>query len=320
MFGLLVCAALGASCQHAGLPSAPTQLSTPLLVQDLISSVLPDSGTASQRAGLAPAASTGPTVTPTGNQLVINGGTSRVTLTATVPFDTVYLYMGARTAGIVSGGPGGVDGFYEIHLARRQATQNLVLSFAQTLALSEFELLFAVADGSGPLGPYATLQTSALTVGTGDIQVSLSWDTDSDVDVHVIDPAGEEIFYGHKTSASGGTLDLDSNAACTLDHKRNENITWPIGRAPQGTYIVRVDYWDACGVAATNYTVRIINGSEAQIVNGSFTGLGDAGGSRSGQTVATFVRTSGPRVTASLVDSSSALEFSPKTRVRSAAP
>lgn len=319
--GLLVSTALALSaCQHAGLPSAPSQLTTSLHVQDFVSSVLPDLGTASQRSGAAPSASNGPTVTPTGNQVVINGGTSRVTLTAAAPFDTVYLYMGGRTAGIISGGPGGIDGFYEVHLSRRQTTQNLVLSFAQSLALSEFDILFAVADGSGPIGPYASLQTSALTVGTGDVQVSLSWDADSDVDVHVIDPAGEEVFYGHKTSASGGTLDLDSNAACTLDHKRNENITWPVGRAPQGTYIVRVDYWDACGVAATNFTVRIINGTEAQIVNGTFTGPGDGGGSRAGQTVATFVRTTGPRVTQSLAESPSAVDSTTKTRVRSAAP
>ena len=56
----------------------------------------------------------------------------------------------------------------------------------------------------------------------------------SDVDLHVVDPRGEEVFYGHPNSASGGRLDLDSNAACDLDHKRNENITWPVGRAPRG--------------------------------------------------------------------------------------
>ncbi len=140
------------ACQHEGLPSAPSQLTAALQIQDFLSSVVPDSGTVAARTGLTPAAGGGPTVTPTGNQVVINGGTSRVSLSATAPFDTVYVFMGARTAGLASGGPGGIDGYYELHLPSRQSTQGVVLSFAQTLAISDFELLFAVADGSGPWG------------------------------------------------------------------------------------------------------------------------------------------------------------------------
>ena len=320
---VLLAAGLSASaCQHEGLPSAPSQLTAALQIQDFLSSVEPDSGTVAARTGLTPAAGGGPTVTPTGNQVVINGGTSRVSLSATAPFDTVYVFMGARTAGLASGGPGGIDGYYELHLPSRQSTQGVVLSFAQTLAISEFELLFAVADGSGPLGPYASLQTSALSVGTGDIQISLSWDADSDVDLHVIDPSGEETYYGYREATSGGTLDLDSNAACVLDHKRNENITWPVGRALQGTYIVRVDYWDRCDTEVTNYTVRIINGTDAQIVNGSFSGPGDQGSAGSGTTVATFQRTSGPtRVTNSVVTSvAPSVPGTTKTRITPTTP
>jgi hypothetical protein len=57
-----------------------------------------------------------------------------------------------------------------------------------------------------------------------------------------------------------------------------------------------VDYWSACAVTQTNYTVRINNGGDTQIVTGSFTGTGDAGGSGSGRTVGTFERQSGPAV------------------------
>src|SRR5207237_4273195 len=45
---------------------------------------------------------------------------------------------------------------------------------------------------------------------TGDVQVSVSWDAPSDVDLHVVDPSGEEIFYGNPASASGGQLDVVS--------------------------------------------------------------------------------------------------------------
>ena len=88
--------------------------------------------------------------------------------------------------------------------------------------------------------------------------------------------------------------DLDSNVACIIDGVRNENITWSIGTAPQGTYIVRVDYWSSCGAFRMNYTVVINNGGNTQIVNGTFTGAGDRGGLGAGVEVARFVRTTGP--------------------------
>ena len=59
----------------------------------------------------------------------------------------------------------------------------------------------------------------------------------------------EEIYYGHKTSASGGTLDLDSNAACHRNSdntfKSNENVVWPPNGGLAGTYTVKLDYWSA---------------------------------------------------------------------------
>jgi hypothetical protein len=194
---------------------------------------------------------------------------------------------------------GGIDGHYEIRLPSTQTSGSVLLSFPQDIALDQFDLQVAVADPSGTVGPYATLSTTVQEVGTGDVQVTLSWDADCDVDLHVVGPGGEEIYYGRRTGSNGAELDLDSNAGCDIDGVRNENITWPIGRAPRGQYIVRVDYWSSCGVERTNYTVRVNNGGDVQIVTGSFTGPGDRGGSGSGRTVATFERTTGAAVTVS---------------------
>jgi hypothetical protein len=160
--------------------------------------------------------------------------------------------------------------------------------------LPEFELLFAVADASGVVGPFTRLSTNVTQVGTGDVQVTLTWDTDADVDLHVVDPRGEEVYYGNASAASGGELDLDSNAGCSVDGIRNENITWPVGRAPRGVYTVRVDYWSNCGAAQTSYTVRVNNGGSVQIFTGSFTGSGDNGGAGSGRFITSFERTTGP--------------------------
>jgi hypothetical protein len=187
-----------------------------------------------------------------------------------------------------------VSGYYELRLPAAALDSSVLLEFAQSIPLRQLELLFAVADPSGRVGPYSRLSTTVTSVGTGDVQVTLSWDADSDVDLHVVDPAGEEVFYAHRQSASGGELDLDSNAGCSIDGVRNENITWPVGRAPRGSYTVRVDYWNNCGVAQTNYTVRVNNGGSVQVFSGSFTGSGDQGGAGSGRQITVFERLTGP--------------------------
>lgn len=135
---------------------------------------------------------------------------------------------------------------------------------------------------------------NAIAVGSGDVQVTVAWDTDADVDLHVVDPEGVEIYWANRQSPSGGQLDLDSNAACAGDNVRNENISWPVGAALQGAYTVRVDYWANCGASETNYTVVIHNQGETDIHYGTFSGSGDAGGSGSGVEIATFTRTTGP--------------------------
>lgn len=42
------------------------------------------------------------------------------------------------------------------------------------------------------------------------LRVVLSWDSDmTDLDLHVIEPDGEHVFYGHRIGRSGGALDVD---------------------------------------------------------------------------------------------------------------
>jgi hypothetical protein len=160
--------------------------------------------------------------------------------------------------------------------------------------LDAFKLYISAADPTGNVGTLAERPFDALVVGTGDVQVTVSWDADSDVDLHVVEPGGREIYWDDRRSPSGGELDLDSNAACIIDGVRNENITWGVGSAPQGTYTVRVDYWSSCNLSETNYTVLINNGGEIAIYRGTFRGLGDNGGLGSGVEIDSFTRTTGP--------------------------
>ncbi len=160
---------------------------------------------------------------------------------------------------------------------------NLTLVLVPVLAVTE----------SQPMGGYGRplrVPCTVQQVGTGDLQVSLSWGTATDVDLHLVEPSGEEIYYGHLNAASGGNLDLDSNPACDFDNVNNENITYQNTTPPGGHYIVRVDYWSACSEAGTTDFVVTVNiRGEANVYQGSLTPSDETGGSAGdGITVAEF--------------------------------
>ncbi len=86
-------------------------------------------------------------------------------------------------------------------------------------------------------------------LGGGDIQATLRWSGAADLDLHVLDPSGEEIYYRNTVAGSGGRLDHDANADCNGaadDDNPVENIYWPTGGAPGGSYTVWVEVYATC--------------------------------------------------------------------------
>jgi Ca-activated chloride channel family protein len=110
---------------------------------------------------------------------------------------------------------------------------------------------------------------------SGDIRVSLLWNNRNDLDIHVVTPRGEEIFYGHSRDASGGFLDVDMNVTGETT-KPVENIFWAQGKAPQGKYRVFVQnfYYHENKRGPTEFQVEIKNGSEYSHFTGTISGTG----------------------------------------------
>lgn len=113
---------------------------------------------------------------------------------------------------------------------------------------------------------------SAISAGTGDLAFRLSWGSCADLDLAVVEPSGEAIFFEHRTSATGGQLDIDANAYCqSCVSNPVENIYWPSGRAPLGTYAIFALNSLLCQASApVSFSLQILRGgSVIQTYTGS---------------------------------------------------
>jgi hypothetical protein len=229
---------------------------------------------------------------PAGNTSVVAGGSNAVT----VPFDA----SGAAAAVAADANavlvlaladPQGnfFDGFYTLPLAALSGQVVLNVFFPQSLGTQSF-LLCPATLVNGVLSRYAVLRQDPVQVSAGTVQVTLSFQPSQDLDLHLVEPTGEEIFFGDTTSAAGGTLDLDSNPGCFIDATNNENITYPEGTTPPtGQYIVRVDYFESCDGGGVSFTLVVNNGGVRSTFSGSFSATeADQGGLGSGREIARF--------------------------------
>jgi hypothetical protein len=92
-------------------------------------------------------------------------------------------------------------------------------------------------------------------LGTGDVQITLRWHSSADLDLHVTEPDGTEIWYADKgPTSTGGRLDVDSNVGCDEDGSV-ENVFWPTGRMPRGEFTVEINGYEVDGCGSGGYTV-----------------------------------------------------------------
>jgi hypothetical protein len=132
------------------------------------------------------------------------------------------------------------------------------LSFSAGLAAGTYELAVQAVDAESRFGPpqTAVLTASVPPVAMGAMVVSLRWDTEADLDLHVVDPLGNIIWREDiRPAGSGAYLDFDSNAGCVIDGRRLENVIWK-DTPPSGRYQLLVDTFALCGETFANWTVE----------------------------------------------------------------
>ena len=82
-----------------------------------------------------------------------------------------------------------------------------------------------------PTYPPATVPPPSGNSGTGDVRATLTWAGDCDLDLHVVDPSGTEIYFSNPSSSTGGVLDVDDIPSSGDTGTHIENIFWPTGRS-----------------------------------------------------------------------------------------
>jgi hypothetical protein len=119
-------------------------------------------------------------------------------------------------------------------------------------------------------------------VKVGDPQFTLLWDTPVDLDLHVIEPGGKEIYWEEPRGNRGGELDVDNTRGFGP-----ENVYWlgpedadgrrRKGQGPPGEYRWFVVYWGGFGgiPKPTRWKVRIKHAGKVSVVTGRFRALNE---------------------------------------------
>jgi hypothetical protein len=112
-------------------------------------------------------------------------------------------------------------------------------------------------------------------IKVGDPQFTLIWDSKADLDLHVIEPGGAELFWNQVLGKFGGFLDVDN-----VEGFGPENIAWArstpgrqnrIVAGPNGEYKWYVFYYGGNGgtPVLTRWKVRVKRGNKVEIFTGT---------------------------------------------------
>jgi|JI10StandDraft_1071094.scaffolds.fasta_scaffold20063_4 hypothetical protein len=134
------------------------------------------------------------------------------------------------------------------------------LDFSPLLPLGPHQIQLQATDETGRYGAITaqSLMAESEPPPDGVLVFVLRWERAADLDLHVEEPSGQEIWARRKSGntapapgrpppgPNAGYLDFDSNAQCVIDGRQREQVIYRTV-APQGRYKVRVDSFSLCG-------------------------------------------------------------------------
>src|SRR5207244_2939286 len=91
------------------------------------------------------------------------------------------------------------------------------------------------------------------------LRITLAWETDAnDVDLHVVDPRGEECYYSHKSTAAGLELYEDITQGLGPEVVRAEKLE-------KGTYHIGVNYFAAGPMGVSRGIVVVMHDDDIEV-------------------------------------------------------
>jgi hypothetical protein len=168
-------------------------------------------------------------------------------------------------------------------------TWTATIDFGWNIPSGTHQMNIAAIDMNGVVGPISQnpyLIQSATPKGA--LVISLVWDSNADLDLHVKTPEGEDLSPENPTTnpdagtmqpSGGGYVDRDSNTNCVQDGFRQEDAVFAT-TPPPGTYLISVDMFSACGAPSADFLVVVrTNGKVEQTIPGRLLGTdADSGG------------------------------------------
>src|SRR4029077_15332394 len=149
--------------------------------------------TAVYHTGTPPTSSGGLTAQGTPNSTPLLGQPFRYLVTASGAFTTVYLAVDE------------LDGYWQLTLPSGVDELELVITLANTPPSTDFQLRPLLGYQAGVSQPIPVrVQPGDLSLS--DIGITLVWTGASDVDLHVIDPLGQEVYWNNTSTPEGGRL------------------------------------------------------------------------------------------------------------------
>lgn len=94
---------------------------------------------------------------------------------------------------------------------------------------------------------------------SGKLRISLAWDNEDDLDLHLHEPNGNHLYYPSKRriTSTGATLDVDANGGDGLMTNPVENIYWTDDPKVGGTYEIVVHQFQQRSSKNKGFTVEI---------------------------------------------------------------
>lgn len=120
-------------------------------------------------------------------------------------------------------------------------------------------------------------EIKGVKVKVGDPQFTLLWDSVADIDIHVVEPGGKEIYWNDRRGNRGGELDVDNTEGYGPENiywmKQNPDGSKDIGAGPVGEYKWFVRYYGGNhGIPTpTRWKVRVKHAGQVEIFQGRLT-------------------------------------------------